>query len=169
MNHVLIVDDVLSNDACDDLIHSCSKELKTDADKHPWNYKYYDIQFNNVITEMCSKLLENYTHQYPEISKTKDHWVLDKFRFKQFEPGKFYDGWHAEHTTQNPFRILCIIVYLSNHKCGTEFFNGEIVESKKGRALVFPTFWTHTHRGQACPDNKTRYIMNSYANFIEKE
>jgi hypothetical protein len=169
MNHILVIDDALKKYECDSLIDKCTKDLKTDMDKHPRNFKYHTIEHNDVVDKMCYKIIEEYKYQYPEINITKDKWFLDRFTFKQFDPGKFYNGWHSEHAIQYPFRILCVIVYLSEHKCGTEFFNGDVIQSKKGRAVVFPTFWTHTHRGQSCPENKTRYIMNSYANLFGRE
>ena len=67
----------------------------------------------------------------------------------------------------NEPRILSILVYLSNHNCGTEFYNGKVIKSVKGRALIFPAFWTHTHKGQPCPDNKYRYILSAYVNLID--
>ena len=33
---------------------------------------------------------------------------------------------------------------------------------------MFPAFWTHTHRGQPCPENKYRYILSAYVNLIDK-
>lgn len=33
---------------------------------------------------------------------------------------------------------------------------------------LFPAFWTHTHRGQLCPDNKLRYVMSAYVTLKEE-
>ena len=55
--------------------------------------------------------------------------------------------------------------YLSDHNCGTEFYNGCMVKSVKGRSLLFPPYWTHAHKGQPCPDNKERYILSAYGVF----
>ena len=164
----MIVDNVLSEEYCDLIIEKSIPLLKTDTDQHPWNYRYHDLEYDDILTKVMHDILQSYKKSYPEINKTKDSWMMDKIRFKQFDPGKFYGGWHSEHSMKNSTRILCVIFYLSDHNCGTEFYNGEVVLSKKGRALIFPTSWTHTHRGQPCLDNKKRYIMNSYANFVRE-
>ena len=63
-------------------------------------------------------------------------------------------------------RVLAFQLYLSDHNCGTQFMNGEYVESDIGKAVLFPAYFTHTHRGQACPQKKTRYLITGYFNFI---
>jgi len=59
------------------------------------------------------------------------------------------------------------MIYLTEHNCGTEFFNGDYIKSEIGRLVIFPSYFTHTHRGQKCPNNKTRYIITGYVNFIK--
>ena len=74
---------------------------------------------------------------------------------------------HSEQSIEDP-RVLSILVYLSDHNCGTEFYNGFTIKSVKGRAMVFPPYWTHAHKGQPCPDKKFRYILSAYATFERK-
>ena len=59
------------------------------------------------------------------------------------------------------------VIILNELIMATYFYSKEIVISKKGRLMVFPTYWTHTHRGQPCPENKNRYIMSAYFNVEE--
>jgi hypothetical protein len=56
---------------------------------------------------------------------------------------------------------------LSDNNCGTEFYEGATIISKKGKVLLFPAYFTHTHRGQLCPEFKDRYILGGYANFVD--
>lgn len=163
MNHVLIIDDLLSSEDCDILIESNKINLINETEVSPWNYLSCDISKNNpVLQKPLKEIISLYVKTYPEINLTKDRWDFDNFKLKKFRAGKFYDAWHSEHCVLYPYRIACLLLYLSDHDCGTEFYNGEVIKSRKGRAILFPTFWTHTHRGQPCPDQKNRYIMSSY-------
>ena len=163
MNHVLIIDDLLSSEDCDKLIESNKINLINETEVSPWNYLSCDISKNNpILQQPLKEIICLYVKTYPEINLTAERWDFDNFKLKKFRVGKFYDAWHSEHCVLYPYRIACLLLYLSDHDCGTEFYNGEVIKSKKGRAILFPTFWTHTHRGQPCPDQKNRYIMSSY-------
>ena len=165
MNNILIIDDVLTSEECDSLILE-SKSLMKDELPPPRNYLYYDFPKDHKINSKLGTLLVNaYLNLYPELNLTFEKWQLEHFRIKEFKPGKFYDFWHSEQGFHVP-RIVGILVYLSDHHCGTEFYDRQVVLSKKGRALIFPAFWTHTHRGQPCPENKSRFVMSSYINLL---
>ena len=166
MNNVCIIDNALSNEDCDFLINDLKNKIQGSLRK-PHNYNYCDIDYcnNNILQNLTNTIIPKYKKLYPEIDLTHNKWQLGSYRFKEFIPSNYYDEFHSEQSYENP-RILAILVYLSNHNCGTEFYNGEVIKSIKGRALMFPAFWTHTHRGQPCPENKYRYILSAYANLL---
>ena len=164
MNNVCVIDNSLSNEECDYLIKDSTSKLEGSLGP-PWNYDYYVFNNqNNIIENLAKTILEKYKQKYPEVDLTHDKWTLTNFVFKQFKPGKHFDEFHSEQSLNDP-RVLSILVYLSNHNCGTEFYNGFMVQSVKGRSLVFPPYWTHAHKGQPCPDNKFRYILSAYGTF----
>ena len=166
VNHISIVEKALSDEECDSIINALKNKSQKKL-KSPWNYKYYDLSDQEeytLLNNVGGKLIESYKKNYPEINITDDKWSLQRFRFKEFLPGKFYNAFHSEQGFSSP-RLLSIIIYLSDHNCGTEFFNKTIIKSVKGRALVSPPFWTHAHKGQPCPDNKHRYILSAYVDF----
>lgn len=166
MEHVLIVDNLISPEDCDKLI-ATYQPLMTDKPVHPNNFHSCIIPADNDICFNANVEMANrYTSLYPQLNRLADRWLFDTFRIKWFEPGKFFDAWHCEHGYEFPYRIMCLIVYLSDHDCGTEFISGEVVKSVKGRGVLFPTAWTHTHRGQPCPDGRDRFIMNTYAHWL---
>ena len=86
---------------------------------------------------------------------------LREIRFKHWKPNKFFDNWHSEHGSETPNRILNFMIYLSTHECGTKFFDGNYIKSKKGRLAIFPSYFTHTHRGNP-PLGGTKYIATSW-------
>jgi len=166
MNHICILDNALSNKDCNFLINNLKNKIQG-SHGNPHNYNYCDIAYdeNNILQNLTKIILTEYTKLYPEINLTYNKWQLQNFRFKEFIPSNYYNKFHSEQAFNLP-RILSILVYLSDHNCGTEFYNGEVIKSVKGRALIFPAFWTHTHKGQPCPDNKYRYILSAYVNLI---
>mgnify|MGYP001098297258 FL=1 len=166
-NFVLTKDNIFSEIECKDIIDFC-KNKTIEGDFNYLNYKCYDFPNSHFLFDRIKTLIQEYKTKYPEIDKTASIWDLTSLRFKHFEPGKGYTDWHSEHCLSKPDRVLNVQIYLSNHNCGTEFFNNEVIQSKAGRVTFFPSYYTHTHKGQICPDNKDRYIITGYVTFIKK-
>jgi hypothetical protein len=172
MQHVLTLDNVLTPEECDMLIDEAQTNLSGPAPA-PFNFLSYDgyKQDNVILNRITKTIVQSYIETYPEIQTTKlqSPWFsVRSYRFKEFPAGKCFESWHCEHGVKYPYRIACILVYLSDHDCGTEFINGEVIKSVKGRIVIFPTFWTHTHRGQVCPDGRPRRIMSTYLNLVKQ-
>jgi len=165
-DYVLIVDDFLTHEECDRYIEIVNNEEHGKFDE-PLNYSFHSLFFHD-ISDIQKKIVELYSEKYPEIQLTPSLWGFDKpFLLKRFYPKKSFNVWHCEHDYTESQRIACSIIYLSDHNCGTEFYDGSVVMSKKGRIMIFPTFWTHMHRGQVCPENKDRYIISGYISFLK--
>ena len=144
-NFNLTVDEFLTPEECNSIIEKYNTMLTSGEDAH-LNYEKCDIENDENLIAILNKRLPIVTD-------------------KKYNPGKSYDRWHSEHSLRNPHRILNIIVYLSDHNCGTKFYNGETIFSKTGRLTIFPSYFTHTHKGEVCPENKPRYILAGYYNF----
>jgi hypothetical protein len=141
-------------------------------------YVYKDLFFDNFILDLeflksfNTKLvnsLNEYKKLYPEINQTASLWGLSDLRFKKFNKGKSFANFHSEHNISYPNRILGIQLYLSNNNCGTEFYRDNLViKSEVGKLAIFPAYFTHTHKGQVCPDNNERFIITGYISFNKK-
>jgi len=163
MNHLLCLDNVLTKSECDYIIEE-SRGSMTSGFHKDWMYEYSDFtnEFPSVLRG-AQNTVESYLKEFPEMNMTENSWSLKQFRLKHFPANYGFTKWHSEHTYDYPYRIACILFYLTDHDCGTEFYNsGEVIKSKVGRAVIFPTSWTHTHRGQICPEGKSRYIISTY-------
>jgi hypothetical protein len=165
---ILIKDNVFSDQECDEIINTHKENCVFEKD-----YKYYsctDIDINSFKYDYkINYLLDEYVKEYEESGKTASIWSLTTMRFKHFKPGESFYNWHSENSMTYPHRVLALQIYLSNHNCGTEFSAyDKTVLSVKGRATMFPAYFTHTHRGQVCPENKDRYLLTGYVNFIRK-
>ena len=165
---ILVEDDLFSKNDCEKLIAEYSYKTNK-AERDELNYFFYNIDIDSFYhLEKIVKVLKGYKDKFDEIDKTASLWKLDSLRFKHFKPGRSFNHWHSEHCLTYPNRVLSLQIYLSEHNCGTEFYNGRVIKSKIGRVALFPAYFTHTHRGQVCPENKDRFIITGYFSFNEK-
>jgi len=103
--------------------------------------------------------------------------VLDNFRLQSIHvnvqktiPGEGYHWWHFEssHNIHNR-RVLATILYLNDDFEGgeTEFlYLHKRIQPKRGRFLIWPSTFTHTHRGNP-PLKGEKYIATSWLENIE--
>ncbi|MCO7226797.1 2OG-Fe(II) oxygenase [Pleionea sp. CnH1-48] len=100
--------------------------------------------------------------------------VINIQRYEQRVGG--YPYWHSEIYPQDNMceplhRVLFYIFYLNDVAEGgeTEFlYQKEKVQAKKGRMLIAPAGFTHTHRGNF-PLSGNKYILASWAMFRRAE
>ena len=85
----------------------------------------------------------------------------------EFPPGGGYKVFHNERTQfRTAKRCFVFMTYLNTIKKGgeTEFLYQKLkVKPKKGLTLIWPTDFTHTHRG--LPANETKYIITGWYSF----
>lgn len=169
-NYIIKNDNLLSPKQCEEIINNFKFKLKKDELNTARNYEYFDIysdnSYFNVFNNCFDKIFAEYLKLYPEIQYTENKFGILEFRFKRFPPGKNYETWHSEHSIKYPHRILNFMLYLSEHNCGTEFYRDVIINSNCGRGVLFPSYFTHTHKGTLCPDNKDRYIVTGYLTLL---
>jgi len=168
-DYILVKDNLLSADECHRLINTYSINLE--KGKKWQSYNYYDIEDNNfqLLSKKINVILHNeYIANYPEIDLTSSPWSLTSLRIKHFLPSKCFSNWHSEHSFNYANRVLSVQIYLSDHNCGTLFYNGKKIISKTGRVAIFPAYFTHTHKGEVCPENKDRYLLTGYVSFISQ-
>ncbi len=163
MNFVMIEDGFLSLTECNTLIKKYKNKTNKKSLSQHVSYAECDTTGEDKLNKKSIKLINKYRKMYTSLEMTAERWGMKSYFFKHFPPGHSFSDWHCEHDLRYPNRILCCQVYLSDHNCGTEFYDpNETIMSKAGRAVVFPAFWTHIHRGQVCPDRKDRYLLANY-------
>jgi hypothetical protein len=87
-----------------------------------------------------------------------------------------YPHWHSEVFPDKPrneslHRVLFWLVYLNDVSEGGEtefFYYSQQVKPKRGRLLIAPTGFTHTHRGNV-PRSGDKYILASWLMFQHAE
>lgn len=156
------------------------------------DWKEYDKVFCDSINEALPKymnyvdsLIEStpkfnpyeYTTKLSEMIYSNELYDTG-YQLQRTEPGDFYD-WHNDamfeynSTTSDAahLRVITFIWYLNDiiHDGYTQFLNGERVQPKEGRLVMFPATWDMFHRGYP-PKSETKYICTGWLYYkIEKE
>jgi len=121
-------------------------------------------EFNRVFWGDCYK---QYADQFDILNTFAEHksYTMKK---QKTEPGQGYHIWHAEVTSKElSNRLLTWTVYLNDEfEAGeTEFlYQHYRYKPKKGDCIIFPTAYTHTHRGNP-PIGGTKYIITGWVEF----
>ena len=166
-NFILVKDNLLTNLECDKIIDYFKDKIEKETSENGINYAYFkEEDYKNLffLKDIIQNYINNYTKLYEEFLYV-NKFSISSFRFKHLKPGNFFKRWHSEHNFQNPYRIFCLQIYLSDHNCGTEFYTGKVILSKKGRGVIFPAYFTHIHKGQMCQEYKDRFLLSGYATF----
>ena len=168
---ILVKKNFLSKDKCLSLIERFKDKVRP-GERKGFGYDAFDMEETADFDEIDNTLrpfVRAYIKKFPEVHITWDKWALTSMRFKKFNPGKAFTAWHSEHSRRYSTRILNFQLYLSTHNCGTKFYNGKVIKSEIGKAVIFPSYFTHTHKGQRCPNRKTRYLITGYFNFLSQK
>ena len=121
-------------------------------------------EFNNVFWGHCYK---QYADKF-DILKTFAEHKSYEMKIQKTEPGGGYHLWHSEVTDRSlSSRLLTWTVYLNDEfEAGeTEFlYQHYRYKPQKGDCIIFPTAYTHTHRGNP-PIGGTKYIITGWVEF----
>ena len=168
---------VMMNDTslCDDLLdyYNKSDEYKQEgysigADKKSKDVVVYPNSKNETIQKYINFLmgaLKNYQEMYD--SFTSHVGFAEAFNIQHYEPNEGFLNWHCERSmSQSHQRALVFMTYLNDvpDGGGTEFayYPDFKINAKKGYSLIWPTDFTHTHRGVISQHEK--YIATGWFN-----
>ena len=181
-------DNFVSDEFCNKVInffeemnkHNCSFKRKdvsciredTSVNALKYNLEQYYSSGANFVDQFHQKFWEvayqEYFNKYGILNMYPQHRTYD-FKIQKTLPGEGYHIWHSEDIGRaNQRRILVYILYLNDIESGgeTEFlYFRKRISPKKGRLILFPCTFTHTHRGNP-PLEKEKYIVTSWIETI---
>ena len=121
---------------------------------------------------ILQKSLDQYTKQYPFSADVEYFSDFTCINIQYYKPGAAFHGWHCERShgrMPSRARHLVFMTYLNTVTDGgqTEFFHQKLkVSPEKGLTLIWPTDWTHIHRGLTSTQEK--YIITGWFSFISE-
>jgi len=136
-----------------------------ELEKIPCIKKY----FNNL-----QNILQNYINEYKYCNDGNPFAIREYFNIQHYKPDEGYFGWHFERTSnKEPIasRHLTWMTYLNDltDEGGTEFYYQNLkVNPQKGKTVIFPCDWTHTHRG-VVSKTQDKYIITGWFNYVDRK
>ena len=180
MNFIKIRDNLLTKKECDDVIKWSCNHIGLQPDENKDKFTGYDYCYLmdrgqdygkcfspkplRPLYRAIDELRESYDKSFPEIENLLPL-NIQYVRLKRWSPDHYYSVWHSEHTEIEKYRVLSFLIYLSDNDCSTEFRRHRNVRTKAGRGIMFPAYFTHTHRGSICKKGLDRYIVSGYYSF----
>ena len=133
------------------------------------NARNDDYPFNSYKSEL-SKCLEQYKKTFSYIDMMWSFGLSSFYNIQHYLPN---EGFYKLHTERNGSldstikRLLVFMTYLNDvEDGGTEFphFN-KIVKAKKGKTLIWPSDWTHAHKGQVSTTKEKMIVTGWYVHY----
>lgn len=179
-----------NNEICDDLIkyfessnrkqpgvmgyETVDKNLKDSTDISVNTYEVNQREHSVVLDyyNQVLEVLDEYINYYPECNNYGAFGVKEPFIFKRYKPGQGYKCWHCERASSQPVasdRHLVFMTYLNDVTDAgqTEFkIQKRKVNARKGKTLIWPVDWTHTHRGIVSP-TQSKYIVGGWFSYLD--
>ena len=165
---------------CDELIayHAKGEQKQgmTSGGYKPDEKKSTDVLLEDGIAlhmyfAHLSEAVTAYKEQYPMCDMYSPWSVIEKINVQHYAPGEGFYGWHTERSSvrmPSAGRHLTFLTYLNDlDNGGTEFSHQNLVtKAVRGKTLVFPCDWTHTHRGQISRTQE-KFIVTGWFSFLE--
>ena len=122
-------------------------------------------EWSNYKTEL-QKVLNLYLKKYPDANNVAKFGLVEGANLQHYKPDTGYYSWHSERQGISD-RHLVFMTYLNDvDEGGTEFKNQKIkLPAKKGLTTIWPTDWTHTHRG-VISKTQDKYIITGWFNYV---
>ena len=120
--------------------------------------------------EVLHKIASNYIQKYPSCNMYSPWGLVELICVQHYQPNGGFKSWHTERTTARPVvsaRHLVFMTYLNDvtDKGGTEFMNQKLtVNAEKGKTIIWPADWTHTHRG-VVSSTQEKYVITGWFSF----
>ena len=138
-----------------------SMDLTIDKRANVYPFDNYNKYLDMVI--------KNYEQKYTEV-RNLDHFnILENYNIQYYKPNQGFKIWHCERMSDRN-RVFVFMTYLNDvEDGGTEFkYQKIITKAKKGLTLMWPSEWTHTHKGQISKTNE-KYIITGWLGFTPQK
>ena len=127
-------------------------------------FPFYDYK------KHLQECLENYVKKYKWANDVQYFDIHQDYNIQHYKPGQGFKIWHCERQgNESCFRHLVFMTYLNDvEDGGTEFYHQKLTSpAKKGLTVIWPTDWTHTHKGQVSK-TKEKYIVTGWYSFKDE-
>lgn len=184
-----VYDGAVEPELCQDIIkkfEECSSMGLTHAgitkgghNKTVKNSVDFDFRSAPYLWELQNKIIEAidacyvlYQEQYPQVKNTLAQHKITSLQVQKYPANSrgAYFAFHCEAgTLDTSHRVSVYTLYLNDIKNGgeTEFLDQKLrVPPRQGTICIFPSGYTHMHRGNPVLSDEDKYILTGWYNFI---
>jgi len=171
----------MSESICDDVINFFNDrkeywsngiigdKVETDKKKSTDLYVSMNEMSESIISyrEQLQWCLERYVKIYPELMKSAYFNINSDFNIQHYNVNEGFNYYHFERSDILAcLRNLVFMTYLNDvEDGGTQFkYQNLITPAKKGLTIIWPTDFTHTHRG-VISQTKEKYIVTGWYSY----
>lgn len=146
------------------LIKKCT-EIPLDSsffEKEEWNIPLQI--FGNTLNMAAGE----YVKKFPYLNTIAKWAPFEGFNFQRYLPSEGFYQIHSEVPCKEVSnRMLTWMVYLNDVKDGGTYFDNQnyISEAECGKILLWPPYWTHTHKG-IISNTETKYILTGWFVYV---
>ena len=141
---------------------------RTDVDPAVYVNKQTNSKYIGMYNGVVNRCLDIYGSEYEQI--TAYNLQCSYINVQRSLPKQGYHVWHSEdNSVMATRRVLVNMMYLNDVDEGgeTEFlYQSMRVQPKKGRVVIWPSGFTHTHRGNP-PLTGEKYIATAWYSNME--
>jgi hypothetical protein len=144
------------------------KKDSTDISVHPSEFNEIEIIQKYLIA--LDKCIDKYVEEYPDCNAYAPWSITEGINVRKYLPNQGFKIWHTERCSAFENirdRHIVFMTYLNDvtEGGGTKFKNqNKIFQPEKGKTLVWPADWTHTHRG-IISETQTKYVVTGWFNY----
>jgi hypothetical protein len=122
----------------------------------------------NAYEHYLGACLDNYVNKYKFLDQNSFFNLNTDYNIQKYKKGGGFKKWHFERTSPaiSANRVLVFMTYLNDvEDGGTEFYYQNIkTKAEKGLTLIWPTDFTHTHKG-IISETKEKYIVTGWYSY----
>ena len=133
-------------------------------------YINQDEEDAKIMSEYIKSLnlcIREYEYKYERVKLLATYAITEGIQIQKYEPSEGYKAWHCErYGIVQQTRCFAFMTYLNDvSDGGTEFMHQKLTSPAiKGLTLIWPSDWTHTHKGQISHTHK-KYIITGWLNY----
>jgi hypothetical protein len=188
---IVITKELMPTQLCDEIIDVYENTVKTQpshvqksdvGDLREFNPMYRDDRFicldeaapwsselPKLVNEHISRALYEYFEYFPVLNTAESALYSIRQKLQKTDVAGGFHVWHYENGhIDSVHRMLAWTIYLNDVPEGgeTEFlYQSERVKPVKGRTVIFPAGFMHTHRGNP-PISNEKYILTGWFNLL---
>tara|TARA_R110002012_G_scaffold174727_1_gene339600 strand:+ start:46 stop:567 length:522 start_codon:yes stop_codon:yes gene_type:complete len=172
---MFIYKDKINPKICLDLINIFKNSNQKESIKNEYTtMNQITVDIYNPLLESyiksLNKVKDKYIKKYKYVDKEQEPWNLSpQIKIQKYKPKQYYSGWHSEldGIERKQKRILVFTTYLNTIQKGGEtefYYQKQKIKPVAGRTIIFPPYWTHTHKGNIT--NTTKYIITGWYTYV---